>query len=164
MKTVKGVILKILLEAYQKRDRVGMIAFRKNQAEVLLPVTKSVDFAQKKLAAMPTGPLAKGLSKAEDVLDMLYRQDPLQDPVLILITDGHATLPLENGTNAVDDAMTEAEHLGKRNIPIAVIDTENGFIKLGLAKKLARKMDASYFKIDKLSEDSLLHIWRKMSG
>ena len=141
MKTVKGVILKILLEAYQKRDRVGMIAFRKNQAEVF-----------------------KGLSKAEDVLDMLYRQDPLQDPVLILITDGHATLPLENGTNAVDDAMTEAEHIGKRNIPIAVIDTENGFIKLGLAKKLARKMDASYFKIDKLSEDSLLHIWRKMSG
>ena len=167
MKTVKGVILKILLEAYQKRDRVGMIAFRKNQAEVLLPVTKSVDFAQKKLAAMPTGgktPLAKGLAKAEDVLDMLYRQDPLQDPVLILITDGHATLPLDNGTNAVDDAMTEAEHIGKRNIPIAVIDTENGFIKLGLAKKLARKMDASYFKIDKLSEDSLLHIWRKMSG
>ena len=167
MKTVKGVILKILLEAYQKRDRVGMIAFRKNQAEVLLPVTKSVDFAQKKLAAMPTGgktPLAKGLSKAEDVLDMLYRQDPLQDPVLILITDGHATTPLENGTDAVEDAMTEGERIGKRNIPIAVIDTENGFIKLGLAKKLARKMEASYFKIDKLSEDSLLHIWRKMSG
>ena len=167
MKTVKGVILKILLEAYQKRDRVGMIAFRKNQAEVLLPVTKSVDFAQKKLAAMPTGgktPLAKGLSKAEDVLDMLYRQDPLQDPVLILITDGHATTPLENSSDAVGDAMTEAERIGKRNIPIAVIDTENGFVKLGLAKKLARKMEASYFKIDKLSEDSLLHIWRKMSG
>ena len=160
MKTVKGVILKILLEAYQKRDRVGMIAFRKNQAEVLLPVTKSVDFAQKKLAAMPTGgktPLAKGL-------DMLYRQDPLQDPVLILITDGHATTPLENSSDAVGDAMTEAERIGKRNIPIAVIDTENGFVKLGLAKKLARKMEASYFKIDKLSEDSLLHIWRKMSG
>ena len=167
MKTVKGVILKILLEAYQKRDRVGMIAFRKNQAEVLLPVTKSVDFAQKKLAAMPTGgktPLAKGLAKTEDLLDMLYRQDPLQDPVLILITDGHATLPLENGTDAVADAMTEAEHIGKRNLPIAVIDTENGFIKLGLAKKLAQKMDASYFKIDKLSEDSLLHIWRRMSS
>ncbi|MBQ9320333.1 MAG: VWA domain-containing protein [Acidaminococcaceae bacterium] len=167
MKTVKGVILKILLEAYQKRDRVGMIAFRKNQAEVLLPVTKSVDFAQKKLAAMPTGgktPLAKGLSKAEDVLDMLYRQDSLQDPVLILITDGHATLPLDNGTNPVEDAMMEAGRIAKRKIPIAVIDTENGFIKLGLAKKLARKMEASYFKIDKLSEDSLLHIWRKMGS
>lgn len=55
MKTVKGVIFKILLDAYQKRDRVGMVAFRKNQAEVLLPVTRSVDFAQKKLATMPTG-------------------------------------------------------------------------------------------------------------
>ena len=71
MKTVKGVIFKILLDAYQKRDRVGMIAFRKKQAEVLLPVTRSVDFAQKKLASMPTGgktPLAKGLLKAEDAL------------------------------------------------------------------------------------------------
>ena len=167
MKTVKGVILKILLEAYQKRDRVGMIAFRKNQAEVLLPVTKSVDFAQKKLAAMPTGgktPLAKGISKVEDVLDMLYRQDPLQDPVLILITDGHATTPLHQGSDAVEDALSEAEHIAKRKIPVAVIDTENGFIKLGLAKKLAQKMEASYFKIDKLSEDSLLHIWRKMSS
>ncbi len=166
MKTVKGVILKILLEAYQKRDRVGMIAFRKNQAEVLLPVTKSVDFAQKKLAAMPTGgktPLAKGLSKAEDVLDMLYRQDPLQDPVLILITDGRATTPLAAGGDAVAEAMHEAEHIAKRKLPVAVVDTENGFVKLGLAKKLAQKMDATYFRMDKLSEDSLLHIWRRMS-
>ncbi|MBQ7516484.1 MAG: VWA domain-containing protein [Schwartzia sp.] len=167
MKTVKGVILKILLEAYQKRDRVGMIAFRKNQAEVLLPVTKSVDFAQKKLATMPTGgktPLAKGLSKAEDVLDMLYRQDPLQDPVLILITDGRATTPLAAGGDAVAEAMLEAERIAKRNLPVAVIDTENGFVKLGLAKRLAQKMDAGYFRVDKLSEDSLLRVWRKMSG
>ena len=166
MKTVKGVILKILLEAYQKRDRVGMIAFRKNQAEVLLPVTKSVDFAQKKLAAMPTGgktPLAKGLSKAEDVLDMLYRQDPLQDPVLIVITDGRATTPTATGGDAVAEAMTEAERIAKRKLPAAVIDTENGFVKLGLAKKLAQKMEASYFRVDKLSEDSLLRVWRKMS-
>ena len=167
MKIVKGVILKILLEAYQKRDRVGMIAFRKNQAEVLLPVTKSVDFAQKKLATMPTGgktPLAKGLSKAEDVLDMIYRQDPLQDPVLIVITDGRATTPLAPGGDATVEAMNEAERIAKRKLPTAVIDTENGFVKLGLAKKLAKKMDASYFRVDKLSEDSLLRVWRRMSG
>ncbi|MBR5162444.1 MAG: VWA domain-containing protein, partial [Schwartzia sp.] len=167
MKTVKGVILKILLEAYQKRDRVGMIAFRKNQAEVLLPVTKSVDFAQKKLATMPTGgktPLAKGLSKAEDVLDMIYRQDPMQDPVLIVITDGRATTPLAPGGDATAEAMNEAERIAKRKLPAAVIDTENGFVKLGLAKKLAQKMDASYFRVDKLSEDSLLRVWRRMSA
>lgn len=163
MKTVKGVIFKILLAAYQKRDRVGMVAFRKNQAEVLLPVTRSVDFAQKKLASMPTGgktPLAKGLLKAEDVLDMLYRQDANQDPVMILITDGRATSPLNKGTNPVTDALEEAKRIGRRNIPVAVIDTESGFIKLGLAKKLAKAMGASYFQVDKISEDQLLHIWR----
>ena len=163
MKTVKGVIFKILLDAYQKRDRVGMVAFRKNQAEVLLPVTRSVDFAQKKLATMPTGgktPLAKGLLKAEDVLDMLYRQDANQDPVMILITDGRATRSLNKGTNPVTDALEEAKRIGRRNIPVAVIDTESGFIKLGLAKKLAKAMGASYFQVDKISEDQLLHIWR----
>lgn len=163
MKTVKGVIFKILLDAYQKRDRVGMVAFRKNQAEVLLPVTRSVDFAQKKLASMPTGgktPLAKGLLKAEDVLDMLYRQDANQDPVMILITDGRATSPLNKGTNPITDALEEAKRIGRRNIPVAVIDTESGFIKLGLAKKLAKAMGASYFQVDKISEDQLLHIWR----
>ena len=163
MRTVKGVIFKILLDAYQKRDRVGMVAFRKNQAEVLLPVTRSVDFAQKKLATMPTGgktPLAKGLLKAEDVLDMLYRQDANQDPVMILITDGRATSSLNKGTNPVTDALEEAKRIGRRNIPVAVIDTESGFIKLGLAKKLAKAMGASYFQVDKISEDQLLHIWR----
>ena len=163
MKTVKGVIFKILLDAYQKRDRVGMVAFRKNQAEVLLPVTRSVDFAQKKLATMLTGgktPLAKGLLKAEDVLDMLYRQDANQDPVMILITDGRATSSLNKGTNPVTDALEEAKRIGRRNIPVAVIDTESGFIKLGLAKKLAKAMGASYFQVDKISEDQLLHIWR----
>ena len=163
MKTVKGVIFKILLDAYQKRDRVGMVAFRKKQAEVLLPVTRSVDFAQKKLASMPTGgktPLAKGLLKAEDVLDMLYRQDANQDPMVILITDGRATSPLNKGTNPVTDAMEEAKRIGRRHIPVAVIDTESGFIKLGLAKKLAKAMGASYFQVDKISEDQLLHIWR----
>ena len=163
MRTVKGVIFKILLDAYQKRDRVGMVAFRKNQAEVLLPVTRSVDFAQKKLASMPTGgktPLTKGLLKAEDVLDMLYRQDANQDPVMILITDGRATSPLNKGTNPVTDALEEAKRIGRRNIPVAVIDTESGFIKLGLAKKLAKAMGASYFQVDKISEDQLLHIWR----
>lgn len=165
MKTVKGVIFKILLDAYQKRDRVGMIAFRKKQAEVLLPVTRSVDFAQKKLASMPTGgktPLAKGLLKAEDVLDMLYRQDPAQDPVVILITDGRATSPLNEGTDPVTDAMDEAKRIGRRHLPVAVIDTEAGFIRLGLAKKIAKAMGASYFQVDKMTEDQLLHIWRCM--
>ena len=59
--------------------------------------------------------------------------------------------------------MKEAERIARRKRPAAVIDTETGFVKLGLAKKLAQKMNTSYFRVDKLSEDSLLRVWRKMS-
>ena len=93
----------------------------------------------------------------------MYRQDPAQNPVVIFITDGRATASLNEGGDPVEEAMHEASRVAKHNLPIAVIDTENGFIKLGLAKKLAKKLEASYFHMDKLSEDSLLHIWRKMS-
>ena len=164
MKAVKGVVFKMLADAYQKRDRVGMIAFRRDRAEVLLPITRSIEFAQKKLAALPTGgktPLAQGLIKAEDMLDRLYKQDPLQDPVLILITDGRATNSLNKNTDPVRDALSEAERIGHRHMPIAVIDTESSFIKLGLAKELAQKMGASYFHVDKISEDRLLCIGRQ---
>lgn len=164
MKAVKGVVFKMLADAYQKRDRVGMIAFRRDRAEVLLPITRSIEFAQKKLAALPTGgktPLAQGLIKAEDMLDRLYKQDPLQDPVLILITDGRATNSLNKNTDPVRDALSEAERIGHRHMLAAVIDTESSFIKLGLAKELAQKMGASYFHVDKISEDRLLCIGRK---
>lgn len=164
MKAVKGVVFKMLADAYQKRDRVGMIAFRRDRAEVLLPITRSIEFAQKKLAALPTGgktPLAQGLIKAEDMLDRLYKQNPLQDPVLILITDGRATNSLNKNTDPVRDALSEAERIGHRHMLTAVIDTESGFIKLGLAKELAQKMGASYFHVDKISEDRLLCIGRQ---
>lgn len=164
MKAVKGVIFKILTDAYQKRDRVGMIAFRRDRAEVLLPITRSIEFAQRKLSALPTGgktPLAKGLIKAEDMLDKLYRQDPSQNPVLILITDGRATNALDKNTDPMEDALAEAKRIGQRHIPIAVIDTESSFIKLGLAKELAQKMGASYFHVDKINEDRLLCIGRQ---
>lgn len=164
MKAVKGVVFKMLADAYQKRDRVGMIAFRRDRAEVLLPITRSIEFAQKKLAALPTGgktPLAQGLIKAEDMLDRLYKQDSLQDPVLILITDGRATNSLNKNTDPVRDALSEAERIGHRHMLAAVIDTESSFIKLGLAKELAQKMGASYFHVDKISEDRLLCIGRQ---
>lgn len=161
MKLVKGVIFQMLLDAYQKRDKVGMIAFRRKKGEVLLPVTRSVDLAQKRLASMPTGgktPLAAGLAAAENVLDGLYRQDPTQEPVLILITDGRATKALEKGGDPVQEALDVAKRLGKRNLPIAVIDTESGFVRMGIAKDLARVMHAGYYAVDKLSAQRLLRI------
>lgn len=163
MKLVKGVIFQMLLDAYQKRDKVGMIAFRRKKGEVLLPVTRSVDLAQKRLASMPTGgmtPIAAGLAAAENVLDGLYRQDPTQEPVLILITDGRATKALEKGGDPVQEALDIAKRIGKRNLPIAVIDTESGFVRMGIAKDLAKAMNASYYAVDQLSAQHLLRIVR----
>lgn len=163
MKLVKGVIFRMLLDAYQKRDRVGMIAFRRKKAEILLPVTRSVDLAQKRLAAMPTGgktPLAAGLAEAETVLDRLYRQDAAQEPVLILITDGRATSAVEKGGDPVREALAVAKRLGKRKLPIAVIDTEQGFVRMGIAGKLAAAMGAAYYPMAQLSAEKIFRIAR----
>lgn len=163
MKLVKGVIFRMLLDAYQKRDRVGMIAFRRKKAELLLPVTRSVDLAQKRLAAMPTGgktPLAAGLAEAESVLDMLQRQDAAQEPVLVLITDGRATSAAEKGGDPVAEAVAVAKRLGKRKIPIAVIDTEQGFVRMGIAGRLAAAMGAAYYPMAKLSAEKIFRIAR----
>lgn len=137
MRAVKGAIFYMLQEAYQKRDRVGMIAFRRQAAELLLPITRSVDMAQKCLAQMPTGgktPLADGLSKALLILSLLNKRDKEMEPVLILLTDGRANAVAE-GDDPIASALKMAEKIREAKITALVIDTESGFIKLGLAKK-----------------------------
>lgn len=160
MRAVKGAIFYMLQEAYQKRDRVGMIAFRRQAAELLLPITRSVDMAQKCLAQMPTGgktPLADGLSKALLTLSLLNKRDKEMEPVLILLTDGRANAVAE-GDDPIASALKMAEKIREAKITALVIDTESGFIKLGLAKKLAAAMGASYYTLQNLSKDDIIHI------
>lgn len=142
MRAVKGAIFYMLQEAYQKRDRVGMVAFRRQKAEVLLPVTRSVDLAQKCLAEMPTGgktPLADGLATSLLTLGMLNKKDGELEPVLIVVTDGRANAIEENGSDPVESALKIAEKIRKAKITSVVIDTETDFIKLGVAKRLLPK-------------------------
>ena len=165
MKAVKGAIFYMLQEAYQKRDRVGMIAFRRNSAEVLLPITRSVDLAQKCLREMPTGgktPLAEGLSKALMTWAMMTKKDKEHEPILILITDGRTNFIDESGKDPVEQALEMAGKIGDAKITSVVIDTETEFIKLGVAKNLARKMGASYYSLKQLSEEQILHIVRNL--
>lgn len=160
MRAVKGAIFYMLQEAYQKRDRVGMIAFRRQAAELLLPITRSVDMAQKCLAQMPTGgktPLADGLSKALLTLSLLNKMDKEMEPVLILLTDGRANAVAE-GDDPIASALKMAEKIREAKITALVIDTESGFIKLGLAKKIAAAMGASYYTLQNLSKDDIIHI------
>ena len=165
MRAVKGAIFYMLQEAYQKRDRVGMIAFRRQKAEVLLPITRSVDLAQKCLAELPTGgktPLADGLAMALQTLSMMNKHDSELEPILVLVTDGRANAMEADGGDPVASAIKIAERIGKAKITSVVIDTESDFIKLGLAKRIAAAMGANYYTLQRLSKDSIIRIVRNL--
>ena len=165
IKAVKGAIFAMLQEAYQKRDKVGMIAFRRQVAEELLPVTRSVDLAQKRLAELPTGgktPLAEGLGQAFITLDMQKRKEPDTEPVLVLVTDGRANSVVREGEDPVESAMKLARQIHKAKITSVVIDTETDFIKLGVARQVATEMGANYYKLNQLSKEDILHIVRNL--
>ena len=165
MKAVKGAIFAMLQEAYQKRDKVGMIAFRRKVAEELLPITRSVDLAQKRLAELPTGgktPLAEGLAQAFITLDMQKRKEPDTEPVLVLVTDGRANSVVQDGEDPVESAMKLARQIHKAKITSVVIDTETDYIKLGVARQVAAEMGANYYKLKQLSQGDILHIVRNL--
>lgn len=165
MRAVKGAIFYMLQEAYQKRDRVGMIAFRRQKAELLLPITRSVDLAQKCLAELPTGgktPLADGLAVALQTLSMLNKHDSELEPILVLVTDGRANATEADGGDPVASALKMAERIGKAKITSVVIDTESDFIKLGLAKRVAAAMGANYYTLQRLTKDSIIRIVRNL--
>ena len=165
MRAVKGAIFYMLQEAYQKRDRVGMIAFRRQKAELLLPITRSVDLAQKCLAELPTGgktPLADGLAVALQTLFMLNKHDSELEPILVLVTDGRANATEADGGDPVASALKMAERIGKAKITSVVIDTESDFIKLGLAKRVAAAMGANYYTLQRLTKDSIIRIVRNL--
>ena len=160
MRAVKGAVFAMLQDAYQKRDQVAMIAFRRATAEVLLPVTRSVDLAQKCLALLPTGgktPLAEGLDQALILLQTLKRRDKNVRPVLVLVTDGRAN-SASNGKDAVGDALAMAKKIAVAGVPAVVIDTETDFISLGVAQKVAVEMGATYYHLAELSDSAVIHI------
>ena len=160
MRMVKGAILTLLMEAYQRRDSVGLIAFRRDRAELLLPITRSVELAQKKLQELPVGgrtPLAEGLECALTQLAGITSRDKSQRNVLIIITDGRV-----NSTYKGDDPITRAVSTAKRlafsQADIVVIDSESGFVRLGIAKMLAQEMGASYYPLREVTTQSVLRI------
>lgn len=166
MRAVKGAIFYMLQEAYQKRDRVGMVAFRRDKADLLLPITRSVDLAQKRLAELPTGgktPLADGLALSLQTLAMLNKRDSELEPILILVTDGRANATCEGEKDPVAAAIKIAEKIAKAKITSVVIDTESDFIKLGIAKKVAAAMGASYYTLQKLTKENVIHIVRNLN-
>lgn len=164
MEAVKGAILSLLQDAYQKRDEVGMIAFRNNRADVVLDITGSVDMAHKQLKELPTGgktPLALALVKGYEKLNHVNQQGSNIIPFLILVTDGRANEAYSGKYPPLDEALIIAKEIRNENVPSLIIDTEQSRVPLGLAKKLAEHLGGMYVKLDEMKSSSIYEAVKK---
>ncbi len=159
MEQVKTAILSLLMDAYQRRDKVGLITFRADGAELALPPTGSIDIAATRLAELPAGgrtPLAEALLKTADVLRLERVRDPRRRPLLVVITDGRATY----GDDALARAHRVAAHLGATGVASLVIDCETGTFRMGLAQQLAGHLLAEYVPLGEVSASALTDVVR----
>ncbi|MGW3246692.1 putative cobaltochelatase [Streptomyces sp. NPDC001070] len=159
MSAVKGAVLSLLLDAYQRRDKVGLITFRGATAELALPPTSSVDAGAARLERLPTGgrtPLAAGLLKAHDVLRVERLRDASRRPLLVVVTDGRAT----GGPEPVALAGRAARLLAAEGAASVVVDCESGPVRLGLAGELARELRGTAVTLDELRADSVAALVR----
>jgi magnesium chelatase subunit D len=153
MSAVKGAILSLLNDAYQRRDKVALVSFRGETAQILLPPTSSVELASSRLQGLPTGgrtPLAAGIEKAAEVLKREYLRDGERRPLLVLLTDGRAT--------AGSDPMVSAARLRSLGVTSFLVDTEEGYVRLGMAGELAWAMGALCLRLEELRADSLVDL------
>jgi magnesium chelatase subunit D len=153
MIATKGAILSLLLDAYQRRDRVGMIAFRKDRAEMVLPPTNSVELAQRCLSRLPTGgrtPMAHGLKFGLDAIRDCMRRDKEAIPLLALVSDGRTNVNLYGG-DPVEEAKTIARAIKSAGIKSIAIDTERDFITFGLVNQICAEMGGKYLRLEELS-------------
>lgn len=154
MSAVKGAVLSLLLDAYQRRDKVGLVTFRGTDANVALPPTSSVDAAAARLETLPTGgrtPLAAGLLRAHDVLRVERLRDPARRPLVVLVTDGRAT----GGPEPVALAGRAARLFAADGVASVVVDCESGPVRLGLAGQLAGELGGTAVTLDELRADSI---------
>jgi magnesium chelatase subunit D len=143
MALVKGTILNLLGDAYQRRDRVALVTFRGATAQLPLPPTGAVDHAAAALKALPTGgrtPIAAGLALAADVVRRERLREPDRAAVVVLVSDGRA--------NAGDDPVAAAARLRAQDIQLVVVDGEQGPVRLGGARRIAAAADGTTLTLD----------------
>lgn len=156
MSTVKGAILSMLKESYVKRDRIGMMAFRRDSVEIILPPTKSVEYSYKCLEEMPTGgktPLSEALIRVNEYMTAYARCHVGERCFVILVTDGRANVSLQEGKDANEEVQRIAEDIGVPNVRWIVVDASGGFMRFDNAQRLAEKMGARYFRLEDLDAD-----------
>lgn len=164
MEAVKGAVVGLLLDAYQRRDRVALVTFRGEGAEVALRPTGSVEVARARLEQLPTGgrtPLAAGLSAALE-LAAAASSGP-HHPLLVVVSDGRATAG-PDGTDPVEAAVHVAAGVRRQRVASVVVDAETGPTRLGLARTIAEAMGARYLTLPELTATTLVSAVRRASG
>ena len=150
MRAVKGAVLSLLLDAYQRRDKVGLVTFRGAGAELTLPPTSSVEAAARRLAGLATGgrtPLAAGLARAARVLAAERLRDPRRRALLVVVTDGRATSGSDSDLARAAALLTGPGLAGTASV---VVDCEASVLRLGLAGRLAVQLGATLVGMDEL--------------
>ncbi|HEX3542377.1 MAG TPA: AAA family ATPase [Acidimicrobiales bacterium] len=163
MEAAKGAVLSLLLDAYQRRDKVALVTFRGDGADVVLKPTSSVEVARARLTELPTGgrtPLAAGIGAALDVATAAGGPSAAHRPLLVLVTDGRATAAgLGAGAGLDEDplaaALAAADAVRRRRVSAVVVDAEDGPTRLGLARSLAEAMGARYLTLPELTAGAL---------
>lgn len=158
MSTVKGAIFSMLRDSYVKRDRIGMMAFRRDASELVLPPTKSVEYSYSKLEEMPTGgktPLSAALVRADEFMTSYSRTHPGEKCYVVLITDGRANVPLTEGRDANEEVLEIADKISIPGVRWVVVDASTGFVRFDNAEVLSRKLSATYLRLEDLNADAL---------
>lgn len=157
MEATKGAIMSLLTDAYQRRDRVGLIVFHKNQAQLVLPPTTSVQLAKKALADIAVGgktPLSAGLLMAYEIFQREHRLHPDAMPLMILLTDGAGNVSMTE-LPPQEEAHRIAEMVAQAGIRSVVINMEHAAFDQGLAQLLADRLDASCHTLAELRAETL---------
>jgi magnesium chelatase subunit D len=157
MEATKGAIMSLLLDAYQRRDQVGLVVFQKEEARLVLPPTSSVELAKTALSDVPVGgktPLSAGLLLAHRVMVQQLRTAPEVMPMMILLTDGAGNVSISD-LPAQEEAHRVAKMIMEEGIKSVVINMEHASFDRGLAQALAEELNAPCYTLHELKADTL---------